>query len=292
MLYSKLVAPSTAKLIVFYLLSARRLSSNKEVLMKGFSCLQFTNMSETLPETLVEFLRCNLLNDLPDDPDMSSQHKILWYQLGPSSAGFSRGDLELMKHEEFLRMKWPCSEAMPASFDPDKLEADRQAQSRSRNGDKSTTEISAGVPSKKVTELHHLNIEGQCKVDEQVSDVIHLNEANVSDEFVFVDVTLPEPLDPGEEIEDHNREVIIQDVSARNIPEVSQGIYAMSMAGDICGSELVSEPDPDPVEHDPPPRMGLGSKPPLSRSAYATVAQPCHKDGYLDKRPCMTWRRS
>ncbi|KAI0849515.1 hypothetical protein F5Y00DRAFT_269500 [Daldinia vernicosa] len=244
-------------------------------------------MSESFPETFVEFPRCNTSNDLPDDPDMSSQSKITWHQLGPSNAGFSKGDIEFMKHEEYLRMKWPCSEAMPESFDPDILEAVRQAQFKSHNEDKSTTEIGAGVSSENETELHDSNAEGRCKVDEQVSDVIHLNEANASDESVFVDVTLPEPLDSGEQqLEEYNREAIVKDISARNIPQVSQGTYATSIAGDICGSELVSEPDP--VERGPPPRMGSGSKPPLSRSAYAAVAQPCPKDGYLDKRPCMT----
>lgn len=294
MLYSKLVASSAFTPIALYLLLMKCLSSDKEVPIKDFCRLQelilFTNMSETPPETFVEFLTSNTFNDLPDDPDMSSQREIFWHQIGPSNAGFSKGDLEFMKQEEYLRMKWPCSEAMPESFDPDTLETARQARFKSVNEDKSTTEISAGVSSKNDTELHDSNAEGQCKVDEQVSDVIHLDEANASDESVFVDVTLPEPLDSGDQLDDYNREVTIKDVSARNILQVSQGSYDMSMAGDICGSELISElvSEPDPVEREPTPRMGSGSKPPLSRSAYAAVAQPCPKDGYLDKRPCMT----
>ncbi|KAI1660436.1 hypothetical protein F4813DRAFT_349955 [Daldinia decipiens] len=221
---------------------------------------------------------------------MSSQRKIFWHQLGPSNAGFSEGDIEFMEHEEYLRTKWPCSEAMPESFDPDTLESSRQAQFKGHNEGTSATENSAEVLSKNDTKLHDSNAEGQCKVDEQVSYVIHLEEANAYNESVFVDVILPEPLDSGEQLEDYNREVIVKDVSARNILQVSQGSYAMSIAGDICGSELVSEliPEPDPVERKPTPRMGSGSKPPLSRSAYAAVAQPCPKDGYLDKRPCMT----
>ncbi|OTB10945.1 hypothetical protein K445DRAFT_308290 [Daldinia sp. EC12] len=180
-------------------------------------------MSETLPETFVDFLkRYNTFSDLPDDLDMPPQSKAHWRQLGPSNAGFSKGDIEFMKIEEYLRMKWPCSEPMPAPFDPEKLEAARQAKAKSHNEDKSVTEMNAMDSPENEAGSHDSHVKEQRQIGEHVSDVMYPEEANTSVESLFADVTLLQPLDSGEQLEEYNSKVTIETVSSGSI---SQGPF-------------------------------------------------------------------
>ncbi|KAK6953664.1 hypothetical protein Daesc_005969 [Daldinia eschscholtzii] len=244
-------------------------------------------MSGTLPETFVDFLkRYNTFNDLPDDLEMTPQGKAHWRQLGPSNAGFSKGDIEFMKIEEYLRMKWPCSEPMPAPFDPEKLEATRQARAKSYNEDKSVTEMNAVDSPENEAGSYGSHVKEQRQIGEHVSDVMYPEEANTSVESLFADVTLPQPPDSGEQLEKYNSKVTIETVSSGSISQVSLNHHVEPMAGDVSYSE--PEPELEPIMREPTPRMGSGSKPPLSRSAFSGAAMPCAKDGYLDKRPTLT----
>ncbi|KAI1804473.1 hypothetical protein F4811DRAFT_520029 [Daldinia bambusicola] len=227
---------------------------------------------------------------------MPPQPKVAWHQLGPTSAGFSKGDIEFMKIEESLRMKWPCSDPMPAPFDPIKLEAVMQARFKSHNGAKSTTEISATDSPGNEAGPYDLDAGGQSWIDERVSDVIYPEEANISVASVFADVPLPEPPDSGEQLEGYDSEVTLEAVSSGNISQVSLSHSVQPIAADMIYLEPEPEPEPmrewewesRPIRRGSAPRVGSGSKPPLSRSAFSMAAKPCVKDGYLDKKPCLT----
>ncbi|KAI1464853.1 uncharacterized protein F4812DRAFT_142408 [Daldinia caldariorum] len=229
---------------------------------------------------------------------MPPQTKVAWHQLGPTSAGFSKGDIEFMKIEEYLRIKWPCSDPMPAPFDPIKLEAVMQARFKSRNKDKGTTGINATDSPGNEAGPPDLDAEGQSRMDEQVSDVIYPEEANISVASVFAGVPLPKPIDSGEQFEGYDMEVTLEAASSGNISQVSLSHGVQPMAADMIYLEPEPEPEPEPewererelkpVRRGSAPRVGSGSKPPLSRSAFSNAPKPCAKDRYLDKKPCLT----
>ncbi|KAI8958034.1 hypothetical protein F5Y11DRAFT_337607 [Daldinia sp. FL1419] len=244
-------------------------------------------MSPTLPETFLEFLqRCDTFDDLPGDLDVASQANISWNQVGPYYAGFSRVDFEILKLEEYLRTIWPSSEAMPEPFDADGLRAALQDRLKSHDGEESTDESDDNTSSENGFELHDSDTEGQRQGDEQASDAIRSDEANISDNPVIADVTLTKPLDLGERLKDQDSNTIIQNAVAEDTTQVSQGSDVKSLARETSFLELESKSEP--VERISTPRMGRRSKPPLSRSAFAGAAQPYPKGGSLDKPPCMT----
>ncbi|KAI5863774.1 hypothetical protein GGS23DRAFT_620611 [Durotheca rogersii] len=75
--------------------------------------------------------KCETFEDLPDDFDLQldppGERKVFLNQHAPRGP-LSKIDAPVREYEEYLRSKWSCSEAMPTGFDPDRLEAARQAQ--------------------------------------------------------------------------------------------------------------------------------------------------------------------
>ncbi|KAI1099081.1 hypothetical protein F4804DRAFT_322904 [Jackrogersella minutella] len=213
------------------------------------------------------------MNPLPE-------HKVFLHQCRPSNKALSKKDIKVMKYEEYLRSKWECSEAMPEAFDPENLEVIRQARFKphAKNEDiAQVNELQSGDD-----ELRELNTGIECREYEHVPDDICSEEENSSSESVATDFSITESLDSDEQLEEYETEAIINIASSENITRVS------------CCTETITtvirRPVAEPVERKPTPRIKTGSKPPLSRSAFAGAGLPSPKDGSPGQRPTTTLR--
>ncbi len=165
---------------------------------------------------------------------------------------------DVSAYECYLRDKWKCSDIMPEGFDPDKLEKKRRALLRSR-GD-------GGVPDVG-REPQHLQEEASNGMgDESVvypPGVLYVPSPPCRNHSVASVVsTTTEPLDTDEEPEDYESDGIINETRIERLPSARRRSNAVS------GSSATSAVA-DPVERQPTPRIKAGSKPPLSKSAYA-----------------------
>ncbi|KAL7619714.1 hypothetical protein AAE478_010256 [Parahypoxylon ruwenzoriense] len=224
---------------------------------------------ETPSERLMELLKkCGSFEDLPDVSDSvlcgTQKHKIFLNQTG-SCVSLSKKDAAMKRYEDYLRLKWPCSEAMPPEFDPDKLEAIRKARFPFRTADENFLE-------RKDT-LHELATIGKYQKYEDTSGDMYLGEANTSSESLTSDVSVTESLDNEEHLENYESEVVVHVASMENI------IPATPERTTIRRSTACT------LERKPTPRIRSGSKPPLCRSAFAGAGQAVAKDGCDGQSP-------
>ncbi|KAI1398620.1 hypothetical protein F4819DRAFT_21718 [Hypoxylon fuscum] len=225
--------------------------------------------------------RCSTFDDLPDDDsDPFCERKICLHRLGPSDIPSSKGDVENRKHEEYLRSKWQCDEAMPETFDPyklaDKLEVALQGQSKSH--------AEANDQVLEDDESHcenHLSDSGYGSLD------LYSEEANTSSESLLSNVSVTESLDSDEQLEGYEDEVNFYTASSASITRVS--LDASAEVADVSLSVFrpVTETERN-LERNPTPRIRRGSKPPLSRSAFSGVGLPRPMDGSQGQRSCET----
>ncbi|KAI1372161.1 hypothetical protein F4677DRAFT_449649 [Hypoxylon crocopeplum] len=209
-------------------------------------------MSMSSDDDVVTIIRrSNSFKDLPNDPDSFPARVIFLQQSMPSEIALSEGDAKIRDYEEYLRSKWPCSEAIPPPFDPDRLETVRQIwrQLQAENVDPAQTDIE--VPLEEMYYLYGVSDEEQEQEQEQehVSKYIYPETPNPSSESSA----------GGEQLEGYDNET-----AARMAPAVN-----ITKAG-----ESTTRTTRRPVERQPNPRIKTGSKPPLSRSAFARAGLP------------------
>ncbi|KAI0380501.1 hypothetical protein F5Y04DRAFT_281892 [Hypomontagnella monticulosa] len=172
-------------------------------------------MSEAPSRTILDIMKgCKSFNDLPDDPGPFAERKIFLHQRSYDYIPPSKVDAEDAKYQEYLRSKWPCLEAMPEEFDPDKLEAVWQRQYASRIGDDS----------------YSVNSNSSLQQDDYDSDAVELTfdqgysprhvyplEGNSSSDSVNSGTSITKSLDSDEELEDYESEVVLKHASTGKV---------------------------------------------------------------------------
>ncbi|KAI2635859.1 hypothetical protein GGS26DRAFT_514877 [Hypomontagnella submonticulosa] len=238
-------------------------------------------MSETSPDAILSVLKkCKNFNDLPDDSDPFAERKISLHQPGLSNIVLSEGDAEEAKYQEYLRSRWPISEAIPAEFDPDELEASWKRQF----GPRVENDPNLG-DSKLSLQLADYDSDAVEIIFDQVSSLSNMDpqEANGSSESLCTDGSVTESLDSDEELEGYESEVAVQRAASAKMVRVSICNIPQASAAVMCqpSTETI-------IERKPTPRIRTGSKPPLSRSALSCAGLPSPKEGYQGKGPSMT----
>ncbi|KAI1459694.1 hypothetical protein F4805DRAFT_50285 [Annulohypoxylon moriforme] len=219
-------------------------------------------MSKAKPGNLSEILKnCNNFSELPD-PDPLPEREIFLHQCPPSSKTLPKRDIEAQRYEERLRFQYGCSEAMPAGFDPEKLEA--RFRPNAGNSELTTANVEHHLEDDELSEL------GDYSEYEHILNIISSEEGD--DPFeTLSDISVTESLDSDEQLDEYEHEAIINVALAEKFTRVS------CEAGPVTTE--VRRSAPEPIIRKPTPRIRIGSKPPLSRSAFARAGLPSLKDG-------------
>ncbi|KAI1773100.1 hypothetical protein F4818DRAFT_443463 [Hypoxylon cercidicola] len=195
-------------------------------------------------------------------PAVAPKFNVGWNQLGPS--------LNMPKkeaaYEDYLRQKWPCSEAMPEAFDPDKLEAIRRTWTESR----ADNEVVIAYTKAAWAEAHKEAAEAGDDIDaedpyiDRGKSFFYSSESNASSASVSTGVSITDSLD-SDELDGYDSEVTVETASRASIVRVS------SRSTPDVAPVTIRSSEPKPLEQKLTPRMGIGSRPPLSRSAFSTA---------------------
>ncbi|KAI1485142.1 hypothetical protein F5X96DRAFT_691320 [Biscogniauxia mediterranea] len=214
------------------------------------------------PGKLIDIMKqCHDFSDLPDDFNLQAR-SYRTSNMPPNIASMSEADRNNMKYEEYLRSKWHCAEAMPESFDPDKLEIIRKMKYRTSAGKVSSKKIleaplvleinddeSIGEPSP--SEYTHPSLE-----DPSPEDIS--TDASVIDSLID---SIIESLNTEKQLEGYESDAVaVKGASTENMAKVKPRSKTVGQA-----SQSPSVPTGPKRE----PRIKSGSKPPLSRSAFA-----------------------
>ncbi|KAI0194318.1 hypothetical protein EV127DRAFT_503635 [Xylaria flabelliformis] len=159
-----------------------------------------------------------------------------------------RSEKDMYQYENYLRKKWQCTEAIPDSFDPDKLEAMMKSRFPSKN--------ICGEPSEtpKVISLEKDDSQNTSFGDE----FSHTSADIDSCEFNAPHGSILFPnMDDEHEITVDDLEVLIDDVTSA---------WSQLNLNTVSGDDQTL---PETSERASTPRIGAGSKPPLSPSAFA-----------------------
>ncbi|RYP68916.1 hypothetical protein DL769_005392 [Monosporascus sp. CRB-8-3] len=171
-------------------------------------------------------------------------------------------DCDQEAYERYLRNKWRCSDAMPDSFDPKKLELKRRALFSTRNKEKAhsvTKEPEARKAQLPISE------ETKLSADPQAPHGLPFPASRAGLAESVLSVT--KSLDPDEQVLDgYESDATASDTLTERSPSTRRRANTFSSPG------AVTE---EPVERKPTPRIRTGSKPPLSKSAYANCGVSC-----------------
>ncbi|KAI2469106.1 hypothetical protein F4781DRAFT_395828 [Annulohypoxylon bovei var. microspora] len=232
-------------------------------------------MSRTNSKNLSEILKkYNSFNELPD-PNPLPEHKIFLRQCKPSHKAFSKWDIEARNHEEYLRSNYDCSEVMLAGFDPEKLEPVLQARFKPNTEIRDITTDDSELYLE--DELCEVKIDVENQEYEDIPNDVYSKEVNYSSESL-TDVSVAGSLD----FDEYESEAIVDVASAEKFTRVSCGTESITtvIRRSVTGS----------IGRRPTPRIRIGSKPPLSRSAFAGAGLPSPKDGTPGQRAGATLR--
>ncbi|KAI0891905.1 hypothetical protein F4806DRAFT_287563 [Annulohypoxylon nitens] len=208
------------------------------------------------------------------ESDPFAERKVFLHQSKPSSKAYSKRDLEFIKYEDYLRSKYDCSEAMPAGFDPEKLEIVFQSQRKRKNENE---ELDMADPEPEVQseddDLSEIGIIEKRKECERMLNIIEPVEDSISyDSSDISDVSITESLDSDGLLDEYEKEAVIHTASIEKFTRVSPELGP--------GATGISPPTPiSIVNRKSTPRIKTGSKPPLSRSAFAGAGLPSPEDG-------------
>ncbi|KAI0886637.1 uncharacterized protein GGS22DRAFT_199042 [Annulohypoxylon maeteangense] len=225
-------------------------------------------MSKAKPENLHEILKYNSFNELPD-PNPLPERKIFLHQSKPSYEASSSHDIKANRYEKRLRFEYGCSEAIPAEFDPELLEVDLQArlQLNAENEDLAPVDPEYQSGDDELSELGDNEDYQKC---EHIPNLIYTEELNYSFESLS-DVSVTESLDSDEYLDEYENNAIINVAIVEKITRVS--------CQTVVTPTVIRHSVPDVIVRKPAPRIKTGSKPPLSRSAFAHAGLPSPEDG-------------
>ncbi|KAI5922986.1 hypothetical protein F4810DRAFT_232947 [Camillea tinctor] len=209
-----------------------------------------SKMDTSSSSNLIDIMkRCHDFSDLPDDLNLGIKSYSI-SNLPPNIASMSEADRNIMRYEEYLRSKWQCAEAMPESFDPEKLELIRKMR--------------YGALKKKIRKNpSDLEINRDGDIGEQsLNEDAHPYHEDDSSKIEDSDIdslinSIIESLNTKEHIEGDESDAIVDSTSNEDTTKARPR------------SKSVSRSAPAPTEQKKEPRIKSGSKPPLSRSAFA-----------------------
>ncbi|XXH01555.1 hypothetical protein Hte_007915 [Hypoxylon texense] len=238
--------------------------------------------------------------------DVIYKRQAIWRPVGPSLP-VSRKEAST---DEYLRAKWPCSDAMPEAFDPDKLEVIRRtwSESQSQNELVKAYTKAAREEEEREKEKENNNNNGRQNLstkrsyyndhDEVDYDngprAMYSQGKNSSSESVCTGVSITESLLESEELDGYDSEVTVETASRASIISRTSITRVSLHSPPACtpdAAEIISMRSPEPVlpdmyerERGTRPRMGIGSRPPLSRSAFSIAGMP-HPQNEYQGRP-------
>ncbi|KAI4869847.1 hypothetical protein F4820DRAFT_341911 [Hypoxylon rubiginosum] len=244
----------------------------------------------------------HVLDDHVFEKDVGRKRKITWNELGPSLTNSKK----TAAYEEYLRAKWPCSDAMPEAFDPDKLEVIRRTWSESQDHNEIVKAYTEAAWAEEEKENHSVRRELLTKGsyfdhdDEGSVCDVYSQGNNPSCESISTGVSITESLLDSDELDGYDSEVTVGTasrasiISRRSVARVSLHSTRTPTpdAAETTSPFSVRSPSPVPVPAECPPececqprrRTGTGSKPPLSRSAFSTAGLPHPKNEYQGGR--------
>ncbi|RYO97533.1 hypothetical protein DL765_011134 [Monosporascus sp. GIB2] len=171
-------------------------------------------------------------------------------------------DCDHQAFERYLRNKWRCSDAMSDIFDPEKLELKRRALFSTQNKEKAhslTKEPAVPEAEPPISE------ETKPPADPQTPPSIPFPASRDG---------LAESLLSAAKSLDSDEQVLDGDESEATASDIltERSIRTRQRANTFSSSGAATE---EPFERKPTPRIRAGSKPPLSKSAYATCGISC-----------------
>ncbi|KAI0598417.1 hypothetical protein F4775DRAFT_555431 [Biscogniauxia sp. FL1348] len=173
----------------------------------------------------------------------------------------SEADRNIMRYEEYLRSKWQCVEAMPESFDPDKLEIIRRL--------KYGTFAGKGISKRILKSPLDLEIVDDESIGEpSPSEYTHPSVEDASPEDISTDASvidslidaIIESLNTEKQLEGYESDVTVKGASTEYMTKIKPRSKTVGHA---------SQSPSVPTGPNREPRIKNGSKPPLSRSAFA-----------------------
>ncbi|KAI1362188.1 hypothetical protein F5Y08DRAFT_283583 [Xylaria arbuscula] len=178
-----------------------------------------------------------------------------------------KADREISKYEDYLRNKWGCNDAIPDSFDPDKLDAAlKSARSRQQRSDRTPEQVKESSTKPVIDLMMVTETETREKLQDHAPSLStevnsnHLCECSAS-------------TDTGDQPPSYDSEASISD-KERSSENTTQ-TRGRSRSNAISHQRTSSET----TERSTTPRIRAGSKPPLSRSAFAAGGVPCENEG-------------
>ncbi|KAI1757513.1 hypothetical protein F4782DRAFT_525326 [Xylaria castorea] len=180
-----------------------------------------------------------------------------------------KSDRDISQYEDYLREKWHCTEAMPDSFDPCKLEAVMKSRfpSKSRHGESSETP-------KPISQNTTLEDESS-----HISTDIYSCECNAPHDSLFSGPA-NQSLDTDEQLEDDGSEIAVDNLEIL-IDDVTS-VWSQSNLNTISRDDQTLL---ETSERALTPRIGVGSKPPLSRSAFVEGGVFANEGCQCKKKP-------
>ncbi|KAI0487182.1 hypothetical protein F4859DRAFT_328792 [Xylaria cf. heliscus] len=161
----------------------------------------------------------------------------------------STSDKDVYEYEEYLRKKWPVNEAIPDSFDPLKLEAVLKSRFPRKIMHGELSETSKPIPQE----------EALGEESSHTSAGIYSRGGNALDGSIIpglVNQSIETDEESGDD-ESEDLELLIDNVTS---------MWSQANPNTMMGN---SQATPESSRHPSTPRIGAGSKPPLSRSAYS-----------------------
>ncbi|KAK5630163.1 hypothetical protein RRF57_005878 [Xylaria bambusicola] len=190
-------------------------------------------------------------------------------EMDPRKKRPPKTDREMSKYEDYLRNKWGCNDAIPDSFDPDKLDA----VLRSRFPAKSTQQ-SPLESREKVQAPSAQPVKDAPATKEKESHEMPLKDISTSSSKIVNSSGSPAAVDADEQDINYNNETSMTENSTpekNTLPRERSNSTTTTHRG---RTNPVSEATDRPRT----PRIRAGSKPPLSRSAFVAGGVPCEQE--------------
>ncbi|KAI1339648.1 hypothetical protein F5Y15DRAFT_415568 [Xylariaceae sp. FL0016] len=224
--------------------------------------------------------------DLPDDVDIQFTPKPIVYN--PGRVTLSEADKEFQRVERALRKKYPCSDALPESFDPQKLEASRLSRLHRLPVTTSQPQTSHCIPSTRITSQSAAATTSE-DGDRTPRARRSLRRPPSNDSLPSISgLSVASSLDNDETLAGYESEVTIIEAKTTNITKLSAPSTPSPPASRPRSHTVVEPRDAargrrlsaasrqteGPAAREgmrrsaSPPRIRSGSRPPLSKSSY------------------------
>ncbi|RYP49482.1 hypothetical protein DL768_004841 [Monosporascus sp. mg162] len=184
------------------------------------------------------------------------------FRNGSSHAARPPPDYDLRAYERYLRNKWRCSDAMPDSFDPKKLELKRRALVSTRSTEKAHSTTKEPEDPKAEPPISE-----ETKPSTEPQAPLRVPFPASRDGLAESALSVAKSWDSDEQVlGGYESEATASDALAERSARTKRRANTFNSSG------ATTE---EPLERKPTPRIRAGSKPPLSKSAYANCGVSC-----------------